>query len=398
MRISTASMHQTAVSAMLRQQAELSKTQAQVASGKRVQTPADDPVAAVQLQDLSRLQAQQQQFDTNSVAATGRLNLEEQSLADATTLLQRARELVLQANTDTLSDQDRQYIVAELRSRIGELQGIANRKDSSGDYLFSGYKADVPAFQRDAAGVMRYGGDSGARQVQVDAATVLNDSDAGDRVFVNIPSGNGTFTAAVNPANTGSGILGAGAVLQPSAWVADTYTVSFTSATDWEATDSSGNTVANGTYSAGSPIQFRGIQMDLTGTPASGDTFTVASAGTTDVFAALDALVSALGQGSTGDAAAARLHSELNASLQQIDQSLDHLSGVRAEVGARLGLLDDLQSTREDRLVDIASSMSALGDLDYTEAVARMNQQQVGLQAAQQSYAAIARLSLFDYL
>jgi len=114
-------MHQTAVSAMLRQQAELSKTQAQVASGKRVQTPADDPVAAVQLQDLSRLQAQQQQFDTNSVAATGRLNLEEQSLADATTLLQRARELVLQANTDTLSDQDRQYIVAELRSRIGEL-------------------------------------------------------------------------------------------------------------------------------------------------------------------------------------------------------------------------------------------------------------------------------------
>lgn len=398
MRISTASMHQMAISALLRQQAQLSKTQGQIASGKRVQTPADDPVAAVQLQDLARLQSQQQQYDRNSIAATARLQLEEQSLADSTTLLQRARELVLQANSDTLTDQDRQYIVAELRSRVGELQGIANRRDSAGDYLFSGYRADVPAFQRDASGVMRYGGDGGARLLQVDAATAVTDSDSGNHVFVDIASGNGVFSGSAHSANTGTGVLGAGSVLQPSAWIPDTYTVTFTTATTWQVTDSANAVVTTGTYAAGSPIQFRGIQLDLGGAPASGDRFTVATAGTTDVFSMLDSLINALGQSTSGAAATAQLHGKLNASLQQIDQSLDHLSGVRAEVGGRLALLDDLQATRDSRLADIAASMSDLGDLDYAEAVSRMNQQSVSLQAAQQSYAAIARLSLFDYL
>jgi flagellar hook-associated protein 3 FlgL len=48
--------------------------------------------------------------------------------------------------------------------------------------------------------------------------------------------------------------------------------------------------------------------------------------------------------------------------------------------------------------IDMASSLSDLRDLDYAEALTKMNQQLVGLQAAQLSYSKISGLSLFNYL
>jgi flagellar hook-associated protein 3 FlgL len=115
-------------------------------------------------------------------------------------------------------------------------------------------------------------------------------------------------------------------------------------------------------------------------------------------LAVLQAAVLSLTGSGGGQVARARLHSELGASLLQIDQSLEQISGVRSEVGARLSSIDDIAATRDGRLADIATSKSQLSDLDYAEAVSRMNQQLVGLQAAQQSFSMISRLSLFQYL
>ena len=91
MRISTQSIHHAALTAMLNQQSVLSKTQTQIASGKRVQTPADDPVAAVHIMELQRALAESEQFDRNADMAKGRLTLEEQALAYAGTLITRVR-------------------------------------------------------------------------------------------------------------------------------------------------------------------------------------------------------------------------------------------------------------------------------------------------------------------
>jgi flagellar hook-associated protein 3 FlgL len=71
---------------------------------------------------------------------------------------------------------------------------------------------------------------------------------------------------------------------------------------------------------------------------------------------------------------------------------------VRAEVGARLSQLDDVESTRETLKVELARNLSELQDVDYTEAISRMNRQLLGLQAAQESYTRISQLSLFNFL
>lgn len=398
MRISTSAMHELAVTAMLRQQAELAKTQNQIATGKRVQRPSDDPVAAAQLYELARAQSQTEQFGKNSAAATGRLQLEEQALADSGTVLQRVRELIVQSNNATLTDNDRQYIVTELRARVAELQAVANRKDSNGDFLFAGYAAGTQPFARGGGGEMSYAGDAGVRQLQIDAAQYVADSDPGSAVFVDIAAGNGLFTAAAAPANTGSGVLDAGSVVDRSQWLPDQYTASFTSASTWQVTDSGSNVVASGNYTSGGAIAFRGVQVMVSGAPATGDQFTVDTAGTEDVFATLDGLILALGAGASRDAARAQLTTALNASLQQVDQASDHLLSVRASVGARLSMLEDTDAARANQTTELATSISGLQDLDYAAAVSRMSQQYVGLQAAQQSYAKTAQLSLFNYL
>jgi flagellar hook-associated protein 3 FlgL len=400
MRISTAQIHQLAVQAMLDQQAQLSKTQSQVATGKRVQTPSDDPVAAVQINLLAQAQSQNGQYTKNSGIATTRLQLEEQSLNDATTVLQRVRELAVQANTATLNNSDRQSIATELKSRQDELLAIANRKDSNGEYLFAGLSGGTQPFVRGSSGTVQYQGDPGARQVQVDASLSVQDSDPGNRLFMDIPAGNGTFTSAASAANTGSGVLDAGSVVNKAQWVPDTYTITIGAAGAWTVTDSAGGTVNTGTYTGatGSVVSFNGVQVGLSGTPAPGDAFTVSQAGTQDIFSTLDGMVNSLQSGPGNDAQRAQFNTQMNAGMQQVDQAAAQLTTVHSQLGARLSMLEDADNSRANALTDLQSESSRLSDLDYASAVSRMSQQLLGLQAAQQAFASTSKLSLFNYL
>src|SRR6185437_9406531 len=113
-----------------------------------------------------------------------------------------------------------------------------------------------------------YAGSDGVSQLQISANQRISGGDAGDAVFMSIPAGNGTFTTAANAANTGSGSIDGGSVVDLSQWTPDTYTIAFTSATQYQVTDSSGNVVTSGNYTNGSTIQFQGIAVTVNGSPA----------------------------------------------------------------------------------------------------------------------------------
>ena len=117
--------------------------------------------------------------------------------------------------------------------------------------------------------------------------------------------------ASAGAANTGTGTISTAGVTNPSTYVTGTYTVSFTSATQYTVTNASGATVASGTYASGSPIGFNGQQLTLTGSPAAGDTFTVSpnsSANTGDnsnILAMISGLSAATLNGGTTSVAGA---------------------------------------------------------------------------------------------
>lgn len=399
-RISTAGFHHRALNALLDAQSRLSGTQQQIATGRRVLTPADDPVGATRIQDLTRQIAAGDQYLRNNDAATSRVSLEEQALADVGTALGRIRELVLQASNDTMDHESRQMIRAEIEGRVQEVLDVANRKDAQGEYLFAGLATLTQPFAREA-GVVRYYGDQGQRQQQVGETQRVADGDSGFAVFGRIAEGNGTFVTSAAAANTGSGSVSVGSVVDRTAWPGGTWTVQFTSSSTWQVVDSASptpNVVASGSYQAGGAITFAGVSVAVSGTPAAGDEFVVRASATTDLFGSLDALVATLGLDTGTAANRGQWRTGVDGSLAQLDRALDHVLEVRAGVGSRLNRLDVARAAQEDAAVNFETLLSEVRDLDYAEAVSRLALQQAGLQAAQQSLASVGRLSLFDYL
>ena len=397
MRISTAGMHHAALNALLGQQSVLSRTQQQIASGKRVQTPADDPVAAVHIMELQRALAESDQFTLNADMAKNRLTLEEQALADANTLITRVRELTVQGNNGSVDPASRRMLATEVRSRLKELVDIANRRDANSEFLFSGYATLTQPFAQTGAAI-GYFGDQGNRALQIGPDQRIVDGHSGSDVFMAVTEGNGTFVTTATAGNAGNGVIAGGTLVDPVQWVPGDYTLRFTSATgDYEILEGA-TVVATGAYTQNSTISFNGANINMTGMPAQNDSFSIARSRSEDMFTTLSNLATTLESSTLTSAERARFNSDMATVLQQLDQTGDHLLSVRAEVGARLSAIDGAQEALADRKVELETTTSQLRDLDYAEAVSRMNQQLVGLQAAQASYSKIAQLSLFDYL
>jgi flagellar hook-associated protein 3 FlgL len=363
-----------------------------------VQTPADDPVAAVHILELERALQASEQYGKNADMALNRLSLEEQSIDDVGTLLQRVRELTVQGNNATLDAADRRMVATELRGRLQDLVNIANRRDANGEFLFSGFASLTQPFAQTGASINYYG-DQGVRQIAIGPNQTVTDSHSGFDVFMNVAEGNGVFVTGASNSNTGSGAIGGGSVVNLAAWVPEDYTLRFTSATgDYQIVDSNAAVVATGVYTANSAISFNGVNVNMTGMPAMNDTFTIARSRTEDVFTTLNELVATLEGPAETQAQRGQFNSRMASALTQIDSMQEHLSTVRAQIGSRLSGLEAAQISRESQDVELQRMTSELRDIDYAEALTRMNQQLVGLQAAQASYTRIAQLSLFNYL
>ena len=398
MRISTAAFNQQAIDLIDARSADLAATQAQLSSGLRVNSPADDPVATVHILQLNQALAQSTQYGRNADAATGRLSNEDQTLSNVTDLLQRVRDLAVQANSGSNDATSRAAIATELDQSVNQLMALANTRDANGEYLFSGLTTQTQPFSRGASGSVAYSGDQGSRLIQIGQTQKVADGDNGYQVFQSIPAGNGTFTATGGAANTGNGSIGATSVTSQSAWVPGTYTVTFTAPNAYTVTDAANNPIASGTFAPGGTITFNGASVTIQGQPAANDTFTVAAAGTQDVFATVDSLRAALRAQVNTPAQTAQYATNIGNVLTQLDQALGHIDDVRASVGSRVNAVATAKSSGQSAQVDLQTSLSQLQDLDYASAIGKLTLQQTGLQAAEAAYAKISQLSLFNYI
>lgn len=193
MRIGTLSMFRQGVDAMLKQQTDVFRTQQQLSSGKRINTPSDDPAGAAQLVSLSDSLDLNRQYQRNIDSVRARLELEDTMLGSVTESLQRARELVVQGLSDTNSQQDRSAIALEIRQLTDEVMGYANQVDGTGEFLFGGFQGQSAPFSTDGAGNFSYSGDQGQRFIQVGATRQIADGDPGLDVFMKIPAAGGGY-------------------------------------------------------------------------------------------------------------------------------------------------------------------------------------------------------------
>jgi flagellar hook-associated protein 3 FlgL len=394
MTISTLTFQNTALTQMEALETALSQTQSQLSTGKQLQNAADNPTAMTEVNLLNAQLAASQQQVSNGNTVTSGLQLEQNALTNATTALQSARDIAIEGNNSDLSLSERQGLVAQLQQLQQTLLASANSQDAQGNYLFGGTASGSPPFATGGASVSYLGNDQ-VNQVQIGPDQSLSVGDAGSAVFMNIPAGNGTFTTAVAGANTGSASIDTGSVTNPAAWVPDVYTISFSTPTQYQVTNGSGAVVASGAYVSGNAIAFNGAQVTISGTPATGDQFTVAPAGKASVFSTISGLITTL---NSGTLSSAQISTQMGGAIQQIDAALNNLNNVQAGVGGRLNAITAAASSAQTTQTNLTASVSQLSDVDYAAAVTKLSGQELTLQAAQESYASIAKLSLFNYL
>ena len=192
MRISSSMLYEAGVTSLNDQLSKLIKTQQQIATGRRILTPEDDPAGAALALEEEKALGVVNQYVENISRARSTLSYEETVLSGTTNVIQEARQLVVSAGNATLNSENLATLATTLRSHYDELLSQANSKDGQGNYLFSGYKSSTQPFtQTTGAGV--YAGDQGQLKIQISASRQLAISDPGQEVFNPGVSGSDIF-------------------------------------------------------------------------------------------------------------------------------------------------------------------------------------------------------------
>ena len=438
MRVSNGMIFDAGVASINRQTSSLLHLQQQVASGRRILTPSDDPVAAARALEVTQASDVTAHFKQSQNFASSAMGLEEVQLSSAGEILARVRELVVQGGNSSLSATDRKSIAIELRARFDEMLGIANVTDGTGNHIFAGFMGTTKPFGGTiesilAGGEIDYGGDDGRRKLQVSPTRFIEISDSGNDVFNRIRNGNGYFATGYAAGNTGTGIVDSGNITDPAKWNAQpakNFSINFSidmvavpPVTYYDIVDTgSGNSMLTGlapvlpptaatgqrVYQSGQPIILKSQGLEpafdfggsvlITGAPADNDSFCIAPSSSQSVFATLANLIGALEMHGGTPAANAKLGSEIGFALANLDHSIDNILRVRAQVGSRMNEIESLGNLNEDLGLQYQQTLAELQDLDYAKAISDLTRKQTDLQAAQQSFVKISQLSLFDYL
>ncbi len=326
MRIATSTAYSQAVTSMNNQNFNLNKTMLQLSTGKRIVVPSDDPAGSARVLGLNQAKSRTEQFQENINTVKSSLQVEETSLDGIVNILQRVRELSIQANNDTYDSNQRGDIALEIQEHFEAITGLANTTNGNGEFLFGGFANRTPPFTN-ISGVVNYTGDQGQQFIQIGAARQIASGDNGFDVFMSIKGSDNGDTAtplANRPPMSVFAIV-------------------------------------------------KELEITLSNAPGSG-------------------------AGIPPELTSDQFHTDMSRIIGNIDDALGHIVDAQSALGARLNAIQSQENVNEDYLVQLASTLSDTQDLDYTEAISRLEQQQIGLQASQQTFTKIQGLSLFNFL
>jgi len=398
MRISTVTIYEQSVSSMNRQQGDFMQVGQQIATGRRVVNPSDDPQAAAQAVATSQAIGITEQYTDSRVAARNSLSQEESVLSSVGDAIAKAKTLIVQGVNGTLSDTDRASVATELEGILETLVGQANATDGNGRFLFGGFSDNSTPFVDDGAGNISYVGDTNNREQRIDASRLMPVSDHGEAVFLSVQNGAG-YLAEADMGNTGEAVFTGPLIVDPTdPQFGDSFQVDFVDVAGTMHYSIDGG--APVPYEDGASIEMGGLSLKLEGLPANGDSIQVGPAENmnTDLFATLNKALTALRTSQVDNADTAAFRNSMSTVMRELDNSLDNVLTVQASVGARLNELDVVDGVAENRMLSYRNNLSDLIDLDYTEAISEYSLRQIGLQAAQKSFVDINGMSLFNFL
>ena len=411
MRISSFELHRQASAQLQNLGAEVARTQQQIASGKRIVNPSDDPVGAARAIEINQELGARAQFLRNMDVADATLALEESVLNQITGVVHRVQELALQAGSGIQTVEDQKFLAAEIETRFAELLSLVNTRGADGQYIFAGFRTDTAPFLVNGDDV-EYRGDSGQRHLHVDRGQTIALSDSGDELFMRVPSSRAHLSSEsvfINPAQHDAVVSDLRVIdqelvdafypdklvieMRPLSEAGGSPSYTVTRASDGRPVDG----LVNIPFGDGDVIAAMGASFRISGAPQVGDQFIVATNKHQGLLQTVRTLASELG---TIDAGVSpdRFRGLIDSTIEGLDEGLGSVLRVRAEIGARLNTMTAVKDLHDDLSIQMRDVLSEIQDLDFAEAVSNLSYQSFVLEAAQQSFVRVNNLSLFNVL
>jgi len=125
--------------------ATLQRTSSELASGKKILEPSDEPYGASRVIDLESQLAGLSSYTASAQDGIAWQNAAAGAMSNMNGILERVRELLVQAGNGTNSQSDREGMSREVTQLIEALKQDANTQ-YGGQYIFSGTATDTPPY------------------------------------------------------------------------------------------------------------------------------------------------------------------------------------------------------------------------------------------------------------
>jgi flagellar hook-associated protein 3 FlgL len=291
-----------------------------------------------------------------------------------------------------------------VQSAAQQLQAIGNTTAPNGTYLFGGSRGSVAPFQTSGSGNVVYMGDGGQSQAAISTGTTASTIANGD-AFVSSLSGDGIGEVTAAAGNTGSGQLIAQGTVSASAAAAFqsgtapiTVSVSNSGGAIIYTATQGGTTLATGPATANATLQLAGVNYELTGAPAAGDSFTITPSRPQSAFTLLQSISKVLSTAGSTPAQVAQTHQVLNQSLAGLSQYQQAVVTAQAQNGVTLQAITNAGTGNTNQATQIQTSVQNATSVNMPVAIANLDATLTAVQAAMKTFGNVQNLSLFNYL
>lgn len=408
MRVTTNLLFEKNFRAINANQSDLARVQEQLATGKKLLRPSDDPVGSAQIirltEDVNKIKQYQRKIDL----AMNDLSAQDTALQSVQTLMNRARVLTVQSGNGILTEADKFAITEEIKQIRNQTLDLMNSQDSLGNYIFAGFQSETPAFEFIETlneNHVQFKGDDGANQIRISDSVTIQTTSSGQTVFNDVLARLGFQNLTVNGAtvnkfninnqddfdvfhrNNFDTINPANNQFQLELTAANELTL---------INQGTGQTLDTYEFSNGGTTTIHGIEVNLSDVQV-GDSvsFELETPKKQNIAQTLHNFAIGLSDPTLSDGEVRELITD---TLVGIDNAMFQLGKESSSLGGRMNIAQSVKQSLFDDLVSTESALSTVQDLDYAEASAEFSQQETAINAALQSYPLLTRLSLFDYL
>lgn len=394
MRITQGMIQNSSLNTMYNNMGNLNNLYNQMNTLKKIQRPSDDPIIAGRSLKLRLNVMEATQHASNVDEATSWMEVTEAALKNTTEIIKDIRTRSVQAANGTLTPEDRQKVVSDMKQLYNQLKQEAN-VSYAGRYVFSGYKTDQPVFLEKETKLEQ---DVELRAPMKLTGDISISKDAVIKNDITLPAGT-QITGTPDPAKVitnADGTITLKAQTPPSDLGVD-LTIPSGATIEKGQTLPAGTTLPSGIlnpavhgYTDGQRIEYEiGINNTL-------DVNTLGMPEMMDkLLNNIEGMLEKLSDDSLTDE---ELNQIFTGMIEEMDNRLKETSEMTAELGSKQNRLEYTQSRLKDDKTNFTELLSNTEDVDLEDVYVEFNTQYMIYQSGLQATSKIIMNTLADFL